>query len=230
MMNVKIFRLFIIFAISAWGFTLQAQTTPDANTQERNKFGLYFSADVFGYIYPVFVKDAFYSTEVSATMDINNRFFPTIEVGVGHTDIVSQLYDVGYSTRAPFYRVGMDYNMQYKSSKPGYIYLGFRAGYTSFRYSVDAPPLVDPIWGDEAPVQFANMPCRAVWAEAVGGVRTEIVKNFYMGWSLRYKYPIHTAPIANGGPWYIPGFGAGKGGVLGATYTVGYYFNLTKKK
>ncbi len=230
MMNVKIFRLFIIFVISAWSFTLNAQTAPDASTQGKGKFGLYFSADVFGYIYPIFVKDAFYSTEVSATMDINNRFFPTVEVGVGHTDIVSQLYEIGYSTRAPYYRVGMDYNVQYKSGKPGYIYLGLRAGYTSFRYSVDAPPLVDPIWGDEASVQFTNMPCRAVWAEAVGGVRTEIVKNFYMGWSLRYKYPIYMAPIANGGPWYIPGFGAGKGGVLGATYTVGYYFNLTKKR
>lgn len=229
MMNVKIFRLFIVIIISAWGFALNAQTS-STSTQGKDKLGLYLSADVFGYIYPVFVKDAFYSTEVSATMDINNRFLPTVEVGVGHTDIVSQLYEIGYSTRAPYYRVGMDYNMQYKSDKPGYIYLGARVGYTSFRYSVDAPPLVDPIWGDEAPVQFSNLPCRAVWAEAVGGVRAEIVHNFYMGWSLRYKYPLHMAPIAHGGPWYIPGFGAGKGGVLGATYTIGYYFNFKKKK
>lgn len=219
MMNAKTFRLFIVsLFIASAGYAASPLR------------GLYLSGDVFGYIYPVFVKDKFYSSELSATLDICNRFFPTVEVGVGHTDMVSQLYEIGYSTRAPYYRVGMDYNMQYKSNKPGYIFLGARVGYTSFDYSIDAPPLVDPVWGDEAPVQFTDVPCRAVWAEAVGGVRAEILKNFYMGWTLRYKYPIYRGPIANGGPWYVPGFGAVKKGVLGATYTIGYCFRFYRKK
>ncbi len=219
MMNAKTFRLFIVsLFIASAGYAASPLR------------GLYLSGDVFGYIYPLFVKDRYYSSELSATLDIANRFFPTVEVGIGHTDMVSELYEIGYRTRTPYYRVGMDYNMQYKSDKPGYIFLGARVGYTSFDYTVDAPPLVDPVWGDEAPVQFADVPCRAVWAEAVGGVRAEVAKNFYMGWSLRYKYPIYRGPIANGGPWYVPGFGAGKKGVLGATYTIGYYFNFIRKK
>ncbi len=219
MMNAKTFRLFILsLFIASAGYAASPLR------------GLYLSGDVFGYIYPVFVKDKYYSSELSATLDINNRFFPTVEVGLGHTDMVSQLYEIGYRTRAPYYRVGMDYNMQYKSDKPGYIFLGARVGYASFDYSVDAPPLVDPVWGDEATVQFTDVPCRAVWAEAVGGVRAEIAKNFYMGWSLRYKYPIYRDATSNGGPWYIPGFGTGKKGVLGATYTIGYRFNFIRKK
>lgn len=239
MMNAKTFRLFIILLISAGAPLLFPQggkvvgATPESSssgvTRER-KLGLYLSADVFGYIYPIFVKDKYYSTELSATMNINNRFLPTVEVGFGYTDMVSQLYDIGYSTRAPYYRIGMDYNMQYKNGKPNYIYLGARAGYTSFNYSVDAPPLIDPVWGNEVPVQFTNVPCRALWAEAVGGVRAEIAKNFYMGWSIRYKYPIYKDSTSNGGPWYIPGFGTGKAGVIGATYTISYYFNFTKKR
>ena len=94
----------------------------------------------------------------------------------------------------------------------------------------DAPSLVDPVWGDEVPVSFVDVPSRAVWAEAVGGVRAEIVKNFYMGWSLRYKYLFLKGNMAHGGPWYIPGFGTGKKTSLGATYTLSYYFNLSKKK
>ena len=219
MMNAKTFRLFILsLFIASAGYAASPLR------------GLYLSGDVFGYIYPVFVKDKYYSSGLSATLDINNRFFPTVEVGLGHTDMVSQLYEIGYRTRAPYYRVGMDYNMQYKSDKPGYIFLGARVGYASFDYSVDAPPLVDPVWGDEATVQFTDVPCRAVWAEAVGGVRAEIAKNFYMGWSLRYKYPIYRDATSNGGPWYIPGFGTGKKGVLGATYTIGYRFNFIRKK
>ena len=219
MMNAKTFRLFIVsLFIAATGYA------------ESPLRGVHLSGDIFGYIYPLFAKDKFYSTELSATLDISNRFFPTVEVGIGHTDMVSELYGIGYSTRAPYYRIGMDYNMQYKKGKPGYIFLGARVGYTSFDYSVESPPLVDPVWGDESPVQFTDVPFRAVWAEVVGGVRAEIAKNIYMGWTLRYKYPIYQGPIANGGPWYIPGFGAGKNGVVGATYTIGYFFNFIKKK
>ena len=239
-MNAKTFKLFIALTISLWaapcflceGGQLQAMApkgegkSAGLSSKSDKQLGLYISADAFGYIYPMFVKDKYYSAEASATFNINNRFLPVAEVGIGYTNIISELYEIGYQTRAPYYRIGMDYNMQYKNGKPNYIYLGGRIGYTSFRYNVDAPSLQDPIWGDEAPVQFKEMPCSAIWAEAVGGVRAEIFKNFYMGWSIRYKYPIHKAPISNGGPWYIPGFGAGSAGVIGATYTISYYFKL----
>ena len=219
MMNAKTFRLFIV--------SLLLSASAYAESPLR---GFHFSADAFGYIYPLFVKDKYYSAEVSLTANLKNRFFPVVEAGVGHADMVSQLYEIGYSARAPYYRIGMDYNMQYKDNKPGYIYLGGRVGYTAFEYSVDAPSLVDPVWGDEAPVRFTDLPCRAVWAEAVGGVRAEVASNFYMGWSLRYKYLFYKGPVSNGGPWYIPGFGAGKKTAFGATYTLDYYFNLSKKK
>ena len=236
-MNAKIFRLFILLLISV-GTAIPAFSAPPSAPKkgkakrevENRQLGLLFSADAFGYIYPIFLKDKYYSAEISATLDVNNRFFPTVEVGLGHTDMVSHLYEIGYRTHAPFYRVGMDYNMQYKDKKLGYIYLGARVGYTAFDYSVEAAPLIDPVWGDGAPIVFADVPCQAVWAEAVGGLRAEIARNFYMGWSLRYKYPLYRGPIANGGPWYVPGFGAGSKGVLGATYTIGCYFNFTKKK
>ena len=218
MMSAKTFRLFIVsLFIAATGYA------------ESPLRGFYLSADAFGYIYPLFVQDKYYSAEVSLTANLKNRFFPVVEAGVGYTDMVSQLYSIGYSTRAPYYRVGMDYNMQYKDNKPGYIYLGARVGYTAFKYTVDAPSLVDPVWGDEVPVSFVDVPSRAVWAEAVGGVRAEIVKNFYMGWSLRYKYLFLKGNMAHGGPWYIPGFGTGKKASLGATYTLSYYFNLSRK-
>lgn len=238
MMNAKTYRSFSLWLISLgwilWSMPLMAAEPQPSLHGKGDKadasWGLHLSADVFGYIYPLFVQDKYYSAEVSAALDINNRFFPTVEVGLGQADMVSQLYEIGYRTRAPYYRVGMDYNMQYRSDKPGYIYLGGRVGYTSFDYSVDAPPLVDPVWGDEASVRFVDVPCRAVWAEAVGGLRAEMAKGFYMGWSLRYKYPLYRGPITNGGPWYVPGFGTGKKGMLGATYTIGYYFNFTKKR
>lgn len=238
MMNARTFRLFIALMISvvapllpSSGEKVMAATSADT-TQEKEKGtpltfqGIYLSADVFGYIFPIFVKDKYYSSEVAVTANLGNRFFPVVEAGFGHTDMVSQLYDIGYRTRAPFYRIGMDYNMQYKNGLPNYIYLGGRIGYTTFDYTVDAPAMIDPVWGDEAPIQFTDIPCQVLWAEAVGGVRAEILKNLYMGWSLRYRYPLHKGSIVHGGPWYIPGFGASSKTAFGATYTISYYFKL----
>lgn len=227
MMSARTFKLFIALMVSVVtaGYA-QPQASKETKADKLTLQGIYISADAFGYIFPIFVKDKYYSTEVSAIANIGNRFFPAIEVGMGHTNIVSHLYDIGYSTKAPYYRIGMDYNMQYKNGRPNYIYLGGRIGYTAFEYSVDAPPLKDPIWGDEAAVQFTNVPCQVLWVEAIGGVRAEIVKNIYMGWSLRYKYPLHKSATNNGGPWYIPGFGASSKAEFGATYTVTYYFKL----
>ena len=222
-MNAKTFKLFIALMISVGSLSAQVKTQAP---QQKTLQGIYLSGDVFGYIYPLFVKDKYYSAESSLTVNIKNRFFPVVEVGYGYTNMVSQLYEIGYRTSAPYYRIGMDYNVQYKNGRPNYIYLGGRMGYTTFNYDVDAPPLKDPVWGGEAPMQLTDMPCRAIWAEAVGGVRAEIAKNLYMGWSLRYKIPLYKAPIANGGPWYIPGFGAGNKATLGATYTISYYFKL----
>ena len=228
-MSARIYRLFIVLLISLSVSEIDAKTL-DAKTEKNASLGLHLSADVFGYIYPIFVKDKYYSSELSASLDIDNRFFPTIEVGLGHTDMVSQLYEIGYRTRAPYYRVGLDYNVLYKKGNPGYIYIGARMGYTSFDYSVEAPPLVDPVWDDESFVRFSDVPCRSIWAEAVGGVRAEVAKNFYMGWTLRYKYLFYQGSISNGGPWYVPGFGTGKKMAFGATYTIGYYFNFTRKR
>ena len=229
MMSARTFKLFIALMISVAAAGYANPQTSKEKKSEKEKLtlqGVYLSADVFGYIYPIFVKDTYYSSEISATINIGNRFLPVVEAGFGHTNMVSQLYEIGYSTHAPYYRIGMDYNVQYKNGRPNYIYLGGRIGYTDFDYSVNAPALKDPIWGNEVPVQFTDVPCRAIWAEAVGGVRAEIFKNIYMGWSLRYKSPIYKGPITNGGPWYIPGFGASSKTAFSATYTVSYYFKL----
>lgn len=198
-------------------------------SKDKSFRGIYLSADVFGYIFPIFVKDKYFSSEISATVNLKNRYFPVVEVGLGHTDMVSQLYNIGYRTQAPYYRIGMDYNTQYENGKPNYIYVGGRVGYTSFDYSVDAPSLKDPVWGGEAPVRFTDVPCSAIWVEAVAGVRAEVARNLYLGWSLRYKYPLYKGPIQNGGPWYIPGFGTSSKAAFGATYSIIYYLNFTKK-
>lgn len=164
----------------------------------------------------------FFSTEVALEVNLLNRFFPVLEVGYGRTDATNEDTELHYKTAAPYFRVGLNYNVQYKKKSPGYIYVGGRVGYTSFKYDVDGPPMTDPVWGGEIPFRFTGIESNALWAELMVGVRTQIYKNFHMGWSFRYKVRLNVKDSPNASPWYIPGFGASDNTSFGATYDLVY--------
>lgn len=164
----------------------------------------------------------FFSTEAALEVNLLNRFFPIVEVGYGQTDAINEDTDLHYKTTAPYFRVGLNYNVQYKKKSPGYIYAGLRVGYTSFTYDVDGPPMIDPVWGGEVPFHFTDIKGSALWTELLVGVRAQIYKNFHMGWSFRYKVRLNVKDAPNASPWYIPGFGASDNTTFGATYDLVY--------
>lgn len=195
--------------------------------QETQPFfrGISVSADVFGWIYPIFVSDAFYNNEVSVAVNLQDRFFPVMEVGYGHCNTVGDLYGIRYITAAPYYRVGMDYNLQYKKHFPvGFIFCGARVGYSSSTYDVEASPLTDPVTGAVVPFTLTDIPCRALWGEALVGVRSRVWKGFQLGWSIRYKRLFSNCTSANGNPWFIPGYGVHGTETFGATYQLIWNF------
>lgn len=164
----------------------------------------------------------FLSTEVALEVNLLNRFFPVVEVGYGQTDAVNEDTELHYRTAAPYFRIGANYNVQYKKKRPGYIYAGFRLGYTSFDYDVDGPPMVDPVWGGELPFHLTDIQSRAFWGELLVGVRAQVYRNFHMGWSFRYKVRFNVKNSPNASPWYIPGFGANENNKFGVTYDLVY--------
>lgn len=164
----------------------------------------------------------FFSAEAALEVNLLNRFFPIVEVGYGRTDAINEDTELHYKTAAPYFRVGLNYNVQYKKKSPGYIYAGFRLGYSSFKYDVDGPSMTDPVWGGEIPFHFTDIKSSTLWTELLIGVRAEIYKNFHMGWSLRYKVRLNVKDGPNSSPWYIPGFGASDNTIFGVTYDLVY--------
>lgn len=165
----------------------------------------------------------FLSTEVAVEVNLLNRFFPVLEVGYGRTDATNEDTELHYRTAAPYFRLGLNYNVQYKKKSPGYIFAGARVGYTSFKYDVDGPSMTDPVWGGEVPFHFTDIQSHALWAELLIGVRAQIHKNFHMGWSFRYKVRLNVKENPNSSPWYIPGYGANGSTKFGVTYNLIYY-------
>ena len=222
MMRRKTFSLCL--AISLLALSLQAQEQQPEARKEPFVRGVSVSADVFGWIYPLFVSDAFYNNEVSATVNLLDRFYPVVEAGYGHCNTVGDLYGIRYTTAAPYFRVGMDYNLQYKNHSPNFIYCGARAGYSHSTYCVEAAPLTDPVTGSSYPFLLTDIPCRALWMEALVGVRAQVWKGFHMGWSIRYKRLLSNCTSANGNPWFIPGYGVHATETFGATYQLIWNF------
>ena len=187
--------------------------------------GVSVGVDVFGWIYPIFVSDAFYDNEASVTVNLGDRFFPVAEVGYGHCNTVGDLYGIRYTTAAPYFRLGLDYNLQYKSHSPiGFIFCGARAGYSSSTYDVEAPSLTDPVTGASYPFHLTGIPCQAWWGEALIGIRSHVWKGFSLGWSIRYKRLFSNCTSANGNPWFIPGYGIHGTETFGATYQLIWNF------
>ena len=164
----------------------------------------------------------FLSGEVALEVNLLNRFFPIVEVGYGTTDATHEDTGLHYRTEAPYFRVGANYNVQYKKRRPGYIFAGFRLGYTAFDYEVDGPPMADPVWGGEIPFHFTGIESSAFWGELLIGARAQVYTNFHMGWSFRYKIRFNVEESPNASPWYIPGFGASDNTTFGVTYDLVY--------
>ena len=166
-----------------------------------------------------------FSSEVILQSNLKNRFFPTIEVGYGKTDVIHDTNEIHYKTAAPYFRIGMDYNTFYlKPYLPGYLYVGLRFAMTSFTYDVDGPNMHDPNYGGiiEVPYVFDGNQSKASWIEAVVGIKVKIYKGFCMGWTVRYKKPINITNSENSEPWYIPGFGKNSSSSFNLTYNLIY--------
>lgn len=150
-----------------------------------------------------------FSSEVLLQTNLKNRFLPTLEIGYGQTDVTNDANDMHYKTSAPYFRIGMDYNVFYlKPYLPGYLYVGLRYAMSSFSYDVSGPDMKDPNYGDiTIPFSYTGIKSNAQWAELVIGIKVKIYKNFCMGWAVRYKKKMSINGSENAAPWYVPGYG-----------------------
>lgn len=185
--------------------------------------GVYVGADVFGLMNKALGSDIT-SAEAIVEVHLKNRFFPVLEIGYGSFDATNDETDIYYKTSAPYFRIGMDYNVFYKKPHlPGFFTVGLRYGFTSFDYDIEAPDLVDPNWGHTVvPFSYKGVKSNSSWAELVIAMKTNVFKDFYMGFSVRYRSSLSVKKHENSEPYYIPGFGKGNSSNFGLTYNLIY--------
>lgn len=195
----------------------------EEKTEKQLFQGVFVGVDVFGFLNQALGSDVS-TTEASVEVNLLNRFFPVVEIGYGSMDTTDDETDIHFKTSAPFFRIGANYNVFYKKPHlPGYFTVGLRYGFSSFDYDVQAPTLTDPNWGHtQVPVDYTGVKTKAGWLELVLGLKTNVYKDFYMGFTVRYRSRMSLTKNENSEPYYIPGYGRGKSNNLGITYNLIY--------
>lgn len=181
--------------------------------------GIAVSADLVGPLMKALGSD-YSQMEVAARANFKGKYFPVFELGYGESDCEGEETGNTYKTRAPYFRIGMDYNFTKKWYTGNRLYIGIRYAFSSFKYDISSPNFTDPVWGGEFPFVFNGLSGNSHWGEVVLGIETKIWKIFHLGWNVRYKMRMKHSEAPQGTPWYVPGFGKNGSSCIGGTFNI----------
>lgn len=180
--------------------------------------GVAVSADVVGLAQLAFSDYGQY--EAALRINLKDRYFPVFELGYGTADSDNPTTNLKYKTSAPYWRVGMDFNIAKNKHDAYRVYAGARYAMTYYKFDVVGSGLKDPVWGDDVDYNVKGMKAYYHWMEAVFGVDAKIAGPLRLGWSVRYRRRITHDDGKIGKTWYVPGYGKQGGSRLGGTFNI----------
>jgi len=164
--------------------------------------------------------------EFSFDSEIWYNWFPIIETGF--MNVKAQREGFNYSANGFFTRLGADYNLLKRpdARQNDQVLIGARYAYSLTRHEAPFYFIPDAYWGDYTGV-LSKSNYNLHWLEFHGGVRTEIFRNLFLGWSIKARVRLFGTSNPELNPYFIPGFGHGKRrNPAMIQYYVLYKFNL----
>lgn len=177
------------------------------------------SADIVGPVMKALNSD-FAQMEVAARVNFKGKYYPVFELGYGESSCMGDETGNYYKTKAPYFRIGADYNFCKKWYKGNRLFLGLRYGFSSYKYDIGNPTFTDPVWGEAMPFNITDLSANSHWGEVVFGIETRIWKFVNLGWNVRYKIRMSHSESPQGRPWYVPGYGKYGSSCLGGTFNL----------
>lgn len=158
--------------------------------------------------------------EAALRINLKDKYFPIVELGIGKADHVNDVTDISYKTSAPYAKIGVDFNLLKNKHDIYRLFAGARYAFTSFKYDLSYPGMTDPVWGNTAPFGANGVKCSYQWIEAVVGVDAKMWGPIHLGWSVRYRSRLSYNDGPLGNSWYVPGFGTSNGSNIGGTFNI----------
>lgn len=205
-----------------------ALLVPVSGQDTLRTYGPEIGVDISGLAH-LFASPPRFGAGANLSLGITPDLYPAIELGYsGMSDSVD---GSAYSSAGMYGRIGLDYNILPLSDPSVHhrVYFGFRYALSVFRHQAENIRIPGEYWGDYVIEQYENS-LQAHWLELVGGVRAEVLPNFFMGWSVRYAILLNPDMDPQITPLMIPGFGKGtENRALLFTYTLAYKIPILKK-
>lgn len=186
--------------------------------------GISFGVNIGRFSDYVFKPDRF-SYEGAFNFNLSNKYFGLVEAGYAETILKKDNYN--YISEGYFIKAGMDYNLL-KKYPSDFLGIGFRIGNSQFSHSASNIVIESEHW-EETQTSIEETARSFYWLEASFGIKGEVFKNVYLGWSALVK--INVSGIdENFKPYNIPGFGKYSGAVkLGVNYYIYYQIPFNRK-
>lgn len=149
------------------------------------------------------------SFDLAADVSLWNWLFPVVEAGIGFADSTPEGMNFHYKGLPSVYgKIGFNYNFLYKSSPDYQVFVGLRAAYSNFRYRVNDITISSDYWGQTNVFNLPTQHASCWFGEALAGLKVKIYRNFFMGWTFRYRFKFKETNGAQSTPWFVPGYGA----------------------
>lgn len=214
------------------GIATQAQDTLSFSKYP-DKYGLRIGTDLIK-ASRNFWDNNYSGFEVSADYRLNKKTYVAAEFGL--EDKFREEDHLTFSTSGMFIKVGLDYNV-YENwlDMNNMIFVGGRYGFSNFSQTLHSYDIYETNTYFPSDTFFPNSESTGLsvhWVEFVAGMKTEVLKNLYLGFSFRVSHLIAQKQPNDFENLYIPGFGKKYSGDIGAgfNYSISYNIPLYKKQ
>jgi hypothetical protein len=234
----------VVFYGNAW-----SQNTEQQPPTFKPSSGLALGIDLAPTIVGLFDKDRS-GFGFSGRINIKQKIFGVVEIGIEKTEFnksqtfetVDSLnpqyfdgrlsYQYAYNSNGTYIKSGLDFNLFKvdEINNNDNVLVGIRYGYAIQKQESPSFTIGNGYWPDYASYTSYGL-ANTHWIELLFGIRTEIAKNLYMGWTIRASRIISQQHEGTLEPASIPGFGKYRSNVnAGFSYTIEYQLPFSKRK
>ena len=162
--------------------------------------------------------------EVSVDFEWKENLFAVVEAGMLAVKVEKETHQ--YTADGYFGRAGADFNLLQYITGPtnDAVLLSLRYGYSRIRQEAPFIMIPDDYWGNHE-TSIDRDVYQAHWLEAGIGLKTEVLRNFFIGWSLRGKVLLNATSEPAMDPYYVGGYGSSGGNTaMTLHYSLSYRF------
>lgn len=208
-----------ILLLSALSVTSRGQDTVDVPLKIRVGFEAIGPATYF-------IDKKTLNFEGNVTIDLSEKM--SVMAGGGHTNYSYSQYNYDYTAKGTFIKAGVDFNLMGVEKARGKYFGGVGFHYGLSISSFEVPSFMTQNYWGTVTSSIPETSGSAHFLEITPGVRTEVLRNLSMGWTINIRWLFYKTMKSDLKPLYLPGFGnAGTNLSTGISYFI--TFNIPYK-